>query len=62
MTVEDSDHHDANAFLVAAAAVVVENDDATVKRRECRTCQNVSFLQDWSTFAPAALFSSKIVK
>ena len=41
ITVEDSDHHDAKAFLVAAAAVVVENDDATVKRRECRTCQNV---------------------
>ena len=40
ITVEDSDHHDAKAFLVAAAAVV-ENDDATVKRRECRTCQNV---------------------
>ena len=38
ITVEDSDH-DACAFLVAAA--VVENDDATVKRRECRTCQNV---------------------
>ena len=40
ITVEDSDHDAAYAFLSAAAAVV-ENDDATVKRRQCRTCQNV---------------------
>ena len=40
ITVEDSDHDAAYAFLGAAAAVV-ENDDATVKRRQCRTCQNV---------------------